>query len=108
MTPITAKPGSAQARPARKRPRSNSGSVLRADGVEAVLRETPDGLSATAIAQRTNARHAHVRDLLRELERKSQVRRTGVGRGTRWRIITDEERIAERAAELAQMSSAAS
>jgi hypothetical protein len=42
--------------------------------------------------------------LLRELEAAGRVRRSGQRRGTRWHAITDEERIAERAAELAALS----
>jgi hypothetical protein len=39
--------------------------------------------------------------LLRELEQARRVRRTGQRRATRWHAITDEDRIRERAAEVA-------
>jgi hypothetical protein len=39
--------------------------------------------------------------LLRDLEKRARVRRTGQRRTTRWHAITDEDRIRERAAELA-------
>jgi DNA-binding IclR family transcriptional regulator len=78
--------------------------VLLAGSLQTMLQESADGLGAAAIARSANARDTQVRALLRELESKGQVRRTGAGRGTRWRLITDEERIAERAAELAKLS----
>jgi hypothetical protein len=74
--------------------------VLLAGKLEAMLRDAEDGLNAVAIAKQANARPTQVRDLLRELEVAGQVRRTGAGRASRWRVVTDEERIAKRAAEL--------
>jgi DNA-binding Lrp family transcriptional regulator len=68
--------------------------------LEAMLRDAEDGLNAVAIAKQANARATQVRDLLRELDEAGQIRRTGAGRASRWRVVTDEERIAERAAEL--------
>lgn len=56
-------------------------------------------MNAVAIAKRANAR-GMVRELLRELESGGRVRGTGTGRASRWRLITDEERIAARTAEL--------
>jgi predicted ArsR family transcriptional regulator len=78
--------------------------VLLAGKLETMLREA-DGLNVAAIAKQANARGTQVRDLLRDLEAAGQVRRSGVGRGSRWRLVTDEERIAERAAELEALSS---
>ena len=78
---------------------------LAASKLEAMLRESADGLSAAAIVSRSGARDGQVRQMLHALESAGNVRRTGTGRGTRWRIVTDEERIAERAAELARRSS---
>ena len=92
----------------KRRARGNAGKrvvVLLAGKLEALLAESDGGLSVAAIVERSGARDAQVRDLLRELESAGRVRRTGVGRGTRWRLVTDEERIAERAAELASLSS---
>jgi hypothetical protein len=74
--------------------------VLLAGELEAMLREAEDGLSAIAISKRSNTGYGTVVELLRELESAGQVRRTGARRTSLWRLITDEQRIAERAAEL--------
>jgi hypothetical protein len=78
--------------------------VLLAGKLEATLRDAEDGLNAVAIAKQTSVRDTQVRDLLRELESAGRVRRTGVGRASRWRLVTDEERIAERTAALGALS----
>lgn len=80
--------------------------VLLAGKLEAILRDAGEGLNVVAIAKRANARATQVSDLLRELEAAGQVRRTGVGRASRWRLVTDEDRIAERVAELEARSRA--
>jgi hypothetical protein len=74
--------------------------VLLAGKLELMLRESADGLSATTIAKRSNAGYTQVLDLLRDMEKNGQIRRTGSRRTSLWRLITDEERIAERTAEL--------
>lgn len=66
-----------------------------------------DGLSSAELAAAANGSTAQVRVLLRELEAADQVRRSGGGRGTRWHMITDEDRIAARAAELRAQSRSA-
>jgi predicted transcriptional regulator len=91
----------ARAKPARSQQPTQ---VLLSGKLELMLRESENGLSATTIAKRSNARYAQVRDLLRELERSGQVRRLGARRTSRWQLISDEERIAERAAELEKLS----
>lgn len=63
-----------------------------------------DGLTTPAIAAAANADRDQVLALVRELEAAGDVRRTGARRGTRWHAITDEDRIQERAAELATRS----
>ncbi len=73
---------------------------LRAPELTRMLADAGSGLSASQIAQRTDAGYHRVLALLRELEASGQVRRAGTRRSTLWRTITDEERIAERAAEL--------
>jgi DNA-binding IclR family transcriptional regulator len=78
--------------------------VLLADKLEAMLRDAENGLNATAIAKQASARDTQVRGLLRELESTGRVRRTGAGRASRWRLITDEERVAQRTAELEAVS----
>jgi hypothetical protein len=72
-----------------------------------MLREAEAGLSAVAIAKAANARAGQVRDLLVDRQAAGQIRRIGTGRGTRWRLITDDDRIAERAAELEQRATGA-
>jgi hypothetical protein len=77
--------------------------VVPAGKVELLLSESA-GLTTSALAQRANADHDQVLTLLRELETGGRVRRTGQRRATRWHVITDEERIQERAAELSARS----
>lgn len=57
-------------------------------------------MSATAVARETGAPYATVTGRLRELERAGRVTRSGARRTSRWRVISDEERIAARVAEL--------
>ena len=59
---------------------------------------------AAVIARDLNTSVEVVRPHLRALEEAGQVRRSGQRRGTRWNSITDEDRIRERAAELASRS----
>jgi hypothetical protein len=73
-----------------------------------LLGDTSAGLSANAIAEQTGAGYNPTLKLLRELEAAGQVRRSGSRRTTVWRLITDEDRIAERAAELERPRSAPS
>jgi hypothetical protein len=72
--------------------------------IEGLLRESEDGLSLVALARRVGVSEAKVSDRLRSLERIGEVRRSGPRRTSLWRRITDEERIAERAAELARVA----
>jgi predicted transcriptional regulator len=74
--------------------------VVPAERVEALLSDN-GGLTTSALAERTNGDRGQVLTLLRELETAGRIRRTGQRRGTRWHVITDEDRIRERAAELA-------
>jgi hypothetical protein len=60
-----------------------------------------DGLSTAALAKQAGVDPDQVLTLMRELEHAKRVRRTGQRRGTRWHAITDEDRIRERATELA-------
>jgi hypothetical protein len=77
--------------------------VLLAGKLEAMLGESDAGLSAVTISKRSNAARSQVRDLLRELEQTGRVRRSVTGRTSLWRLVTDEERIAQRAAELERL-----
>jgi hypothetical protein len=77
-----------------------------AERLQALLGEH-DGLTTTAIVQHTAANRVRILAVLRRLETDGQIRRTGVRRSTRWHVITDEDRIAQRAAQLASQSRAA-
>jgi hypothetical protein len=74
--------------------------VVPAGRLETLLSEN-GGLTTSVLAERTNGNRDQVLTLLRELEAAGRVRRTGQRRSTRWHAITDEDRIRERAAELA-------
>ena len=62
------------------------------------------GLTTSALTERTNGNRDQVLTLLRELEAAGRIRRSGQRRSTRWHAVTDEDRIRERAAELAARS----
>jgi DNA-binding transcriptional ArsR family regulator len=68
--------------------------------LDRLLTEARSGLSAATIAERSGVAHSRVLARLRELEASGTVTRTGQRRSTLWRLVTDEDRIAERAAEL--------
>jgi hypothetical protein len=96
--------------PARKRARrragrngkpSRSAEVVPAGRLEVLLSEN-GGLTTSALAERSGGNRDQVLTLLRELETAGRIRRTGQRRGTRWHAITDEDRIRDRAAELAR------
>jgi hypothetical protein len=82
-----------------RRPR-RAGAAAQSETLERLLAMSSAGLSANAIAEQAGAGYNSTLKLLRDLEVASQVRRSGARRSTLWRLITDEERIAERAAEL--------
>jgi hypothetical protein len=77
--------------------------VVPAGKLTAVL-DGAAGMSTSQLAKATNGRPEQILALLCELEKTDQIRRTGQRRGTRWHLITDEDRIAARAAELAARS----
>jgi len=90
-------------KPTRRRARrkaARSAEVVPAGRLEALLSEN-GGLTTSALAEQTNGNRDQVLTLLRELEAAGKIRRSGQRRGTRWHAITDEDRIRERAAELA-------
>jgi hypothetical protein len=60
-----------------------------------------DGRTTTAIADHTAANRIRILAVLRRLETDGPIRRAGVRRSTRWHVITDEDRIAQHAAQLA-------
>jgi hypothetical protein len=63
-----------------------------------------DGLTTGTLAEQASGGRDQVLALLREMEAAGRVRRTGERRGTRWHLITDEDRVAARAAELESQS----
>jgi len=84
-----------------RRPRQpESVDVAAAVRLEALLSEHGE-MTTSALAERANGTRDQVLTVLRELEGTGRVRRSGQRRWTRWRAITDEERIQKRAAELA-------
>jgi hypothetical protein len=99
-TPPRQKPKAKQV--TRRKPRKRT-EVLLAGKAETMLAET-DGLTTAALAKQAGADRDQVLTLLRDLEVARRVRRTGERRSTRWHAITDEDRIRERAAELASRS----
>ena len=82
---------------------SRRASAVPAAALEKLLADS-DGLTTAALAKQANGDPAYVLRLLRELETADRVRRTGERRGTRWHVITDEDRIQKRAAELSGRS----
>jgi hypothetical protein len=90
-----------------RRRRPDAGAV-RGEALERLLADTSAGLSANAIAKQVGAGYNRTLKLLHELEAAGRIRRSGSQRSTMWRLITDEERIAERAAELERLSNAPS
>ena len=85
---------------AKRTRRPRAGMAVGAETLERVLATTSSGLSANVIAEQAGAGYTAILKLLHELEAAGEVRRSGSRRTTVWRLITDEERIAERAAEL--------
>ena len=77
--------------------------IVPAGKLTALLDGSP-GLSTPQLAKATNGKPGQILALLRALENDNQIRRTGQRRGTRWHLITDEDRVAARAAQLAAQS----
>ena len=89
-----------QVRRTRKRASRPAKKGVPAATLERLLADS-DGLTTAALAKQANGDPAYVLRILHELEAADRVRRTGERRATRWHAITDEDRIQERAAELA-------
>ena len=68
--------------------------------IEALLGESTDGISAVALSKRAGMGYARVLHRLHELESAGTVLSTGTKRTSLWRLVTDEDRIAKRVAEL--------
>jgi hypothetical protein len=95
------------ARPRRtraKRASRRAGPGIVPAGKLTTLLGSSDGMTTAQLASAANGKPDQVRVLLRELEATQQVRRSGQRRSTRWHLITDEDRVAARAAELRALS----
>ena len=101
--PAAAPPRRAVRRTRRRANAPRPAEIVPAGRLEVLLSEN-GGLTTSALAERTNGNRDQVLTLLRELEATGRVRRSGQRRSTRWHAITDEDRIRERAAELASRS----
>ena len=93
-----------KSRATRRRPAPAAAQVVPAGKLTALLARS-EGMRTRELSQATDGDPAHILALLRELESAGQVRRTGERAATRWHVITDEDRIAARAAELERRSS---
>jgi hypothetical protein len=63
-----------------------------------------EGMTTRELATATNGDAIQLLALLKEQEEAGQLRRSGTRRATRWHLITDEDRLAARAAEIAAQS----
>ncbi len=86
-----------------RRPARPSYAVVPVGKLTALLRES-GGLRTRELAQMTHGDPAAILALLKEQEDAGQIRRTGSRAATRWHLVTDEDRIAARAAELQRRS----
>jgi hypothetical protein len=91
--------------PAKRARRQKRGTleIVPADRLELLLSENGD-MTTSALAERANGKHDQILTVLRELQAAGRIRRTGQRRSTRWHAIKGEERIQERATELAARS----
>ena len=105
-TRAATRPARAQAPAVSGRPRRRA-RELEPGQIEALLRAAPEGRSIAAIAKETGVSDAKVRQRLRELQSAGEVRSGGARRTSAWRLVTDEERVAARAAEIEQATRAA-
>jgi len=92
--------GPRRSRTATRRPRTARRSRADVAELKRLLAEADRGLSASALADLAGVPAATVRVQLRELERSGEVRSAGERLGTRWTLVSDEDRIAQRVAEL--------
>jgi hypothetical protein len=90
----------------RRRPtrRPRKPKVIPAGQLLKLVADNP-GQTTTGLAKLAEADRNQVLGLLRDAETEARVRRSGQRRGTRWYLYTDEDKIQERAAELAARTS---
>src|ERR1700722_14392557 len=91
--------------PARPRPtrQPRKPKVIPAGQLLKLVADNP-GQTTTSLAKLAEADRNQVLSLLRDAEADRRVKRSGERRGTRWHLYTDEDKIQERAAELAANS----
>jgi hypothetical protein len=94
----------ARSRRTRRAPARRRAQVVPA-GKLVTLLGSNEGMTTSDLADQTGGDRQQLLTLLRELEAAGQVRRSGERRNTRWHVITDEDRIAARVAELERQSS---
>jgi hypothetical protein len=97
---VTPQPRRAPRHTAPRKDTARHNEVVPAGKLTALL-DGSAGMSTSQLAKATNGRSAQILAVLRDLEKTDQIRRSGQRRGTRWHLITDEDRIAARAAQLA-------
>lgn len=101
-SPPTPEESRVRAKPRRSRARK-SVDVVAAGRLELLLSEH-GAMTTSALAERANGNRDQILTALRALEAAGRIRRSGQRRSTRWHPITDEQRIQQRAAELAARS----
>jgi hypothetical protein len=84
-------------------PRKAAKSVVPLEKLLKVVGDNP-GMTTTSIANQTGGDQSVLLDLLKESEQKGEVRRQGQRRATSWYLVTDEDRISARAAQIAAQS----
>jgi hypothetical protein len=89
--------------PATATPRKGVVSSLSGDGLDRLLADAESGVSAGALAEQAGVGYSRVLAGLRDLEAAGRVRRTGNRRSTRWLLVTDGDRIAQRVADLERL-----
>ena len=75
---------------------------LRREGLEQILSANEAGLSAKDIAEDAGVGYQATLRLLRELEASGRVRREGSRRSTRWRLVSNEDPVAQRRSAVVQ------
>jgi hypothetical protein len=65
------------------------------------LLSSSNGLTTRELAKQTEGDSKQILELLKEAEAGDQVRREGSRASTKWFVVTDKDRVAARAAELA-------
>ena len=95
----TTAPRSVKPRGSRARAGKPNHEVVPAGRLTGLLADS-QGLRTRELAQASNGSAAQILALLKEQESAGNVRRSGQRASTRWHLVTDEDRIATRAAEL--------